>query len=240
MAMRARPTVSVDAAAIVAFATLTVLAGCDGAQKYPKSIEVSTRPGAAVVVPFKQRVKGAPKRALGTIAASPLIDPNPLPQDAKLLHSSLYLFGSGDVGGDILIYVPETASGELTFSLTASGDGRGQGASLVFFKTETTDVTVKVEGTPPSDAAPSLAGAWTHEGQVWTFEGGQVSSLRILYPSGEEEIMHYEAYPDGAGRWFLVDFNPAGVTYWVSLEGDVLSLAHAGARFEPFATLGRQ
>lgn len=239
--MRVRPPISAGAAAIVAFAVLMVLAGCDGAQKYPKSIEIAARPGAAVVVPFRQRIKGAPKRALGTIAASPLIDPNPLPQGAEVLHSSLYLFGSGDVGGDILIYAPETASGAFTFSLAASGDGRGQGASAVFFKTETTEVTVHIEGAPVENTAPpKLAGAWTRDDQVWTFEDGQIPSLRILYPSGEEKIMHYEAYPDGAGRWFLVNYDPAGASYWASLEGDVLSLAHAGARFEPFATLGRQ
>lgn len=227
--------------ALIAVIAAAGLTGCSESQKYPQSIEVTARPGAALVVPFSQRVKGAPKRALGAIAADPLIDPKPLPQGAELLDSSLYLFGSGDVGGDILIYVPETASGEFTFSLAASGDGRGQTASVVFFKTETTEVTVKIEGAPVENTPPpELAGVWMRDDEVWTFEDGQVPALRILYPTGEEKIVRYEAWPDGAGRWFLVDYNPAGATYWASLEGDALFLAHPDVQFEPFATLTRQ
>lgn len=219
---------------------IALIAGCGGPE-YRTSHEVTARPGAALVVPFNQPVKGAPKRALGAIEARPLISPSPLPQGAELLDSSLYLFGSGDVGGDILIYVPETASGAFTFSLAASGDGRGQSASLVFFKTETTEVTVKIEGAPVENSLPpKLAGAWTRDDEVWTFEGGQIPSLRIRYASGEEKIMRYAAYPDGAGRWFLVDYDPAGATYWASLEGDALLLAYPDVQFEPFATLVRQ
>ncbi|WDI31928.1 hypothetical protein PUV54_01835 [Hyphococcus flavus] len=227
--------------ALIAVIAAAGVTGCSESQKYPQSIEIAARPGAALVVPFKQRVKGAPKRALGAIEASPLIDPNPLPQGAELLDSSLYLFGSGDVGGDVLIYVPETASGAFTFSLAASGDGRGQSASAVFFKTEATDVTVQIAGAPVENAPSSdLAGPWTRDDEVWTFEDGVIPSLRILYPSGEEKVMRYAAYPDGAGRWFLIDYDPAGATYWASLEGDTLLLAHPDAQFEPFATLARQ
>ena len=137
--------------------------------------------------------------------------------------------------------MPESAAGDIAFSLAASGGGRGQTGSAVYFRTETTEVTVKIKGAPVENTVPpKLAGAWTRDDQVWTVEDGRIPSLRILYPSGEEKVMRYAAYPDGAGRWFLVDYDPAGGTYWASLEGDTLSLAHAGAQFEPFATLGRQ
>ncbi|MEZ5895398.1 MAG: hypothetical protein R3C51_03275 [Parvularculaceae bacterium] len=217
------------------------LIGCGESQKYPQSIEVTARPGAALVVPFSQRVKGAPKRALGVIAADPLIDPKPLPQGAALLDSSLYLFGSGDVGGDILIYVPKTASGAFTFSLAASGDGRGQSASLVFFKTDETDVTVKIAGAPVADTPPpDLAGAWTQGDQIWTFEDAIIPALRILYPTGEEKVIRYKPWPDGAGGWFLVDIDPAGGVYWARLDGDALSMARPGEKFEPFTLLTRE
>lgn len=238
--MTKRRSFSVGAALIVVIAAASLI-GCGESQKYPRSIELAARPGAALVVPFNQRVKGAPKRAMSWVPASPLIDPKPLPQGAELLHSRLALFGGGDVSGNLLIYVPETASGDIAFSLSASGDGRGQGASLVFFKTETTDVTVKVEGTPIENTAPpNLTGAWTYDDKIWTFEDASTPTLRILYATGEEKVMRYEVWPDGAGGWFIVDVFPSGMTYWARLDDDALMLAHPDAQFEPFATLRRQ
>ena len=138
-------------------------------------------------------------------------------------------------------YAPESASGDIAFSLAASGDGRGQTGSAVYFRTETTEVTEKSRArrlkTRRRRSLRARGLVTIRSGRLKT---GKSPHCAFFIIRARRKSCATRAYSDGAGRWFLVDFNPAGATYWASLEGDVLSLEHAGAQFEPFATLGRQ
>ena len=228
-------------AAFVSAIVLLALAGCSGEDKYPPSIDLAARPGSVAVVPFDQRVEGAPKRALSYVPARAWIDPDPLPQGARVLQINLNLFGSGDVSGSILVFVPPEARGDVAFSVSASGDGRGQSASIVPFKTDSVDVTLAVDGEPLTEDPPSLVGDWHDEGgDIWRFSGPPSQVLTKVYASGEEKVEHYDIYPDGAGRWFLVCVNPKDGAYWIDVgEDGVLSVDRSGGEFEPFATLTR-
>lgn len=219
---------------------LLAIAGCSGST-YPTSIELQTRPGAIAVVPFDQPVNGTPKRALSYVPAMPILAPHPLPQNLEVVHSSLALYSTGDVSGRLLVFVPEDASGTINFTLAAYGDGRGQLASLVGFRTRTQNVKIIIDGVVSDALLPSLTGVWREGGRVWTFHDGRSSTLEIQNPSGETKQIRYTLYPERPGRWFLIEPDPRGAAFWVEFDGaGTLSVSHPGEDFSPFAHLIRQ
>ncbi len=225
-------------AAISVVILLFMVYGCGEEAKHSTPIKVVARPGSVAVVPFRQSVEGSPKRALSLVPAHALIDPNSLYQGARVLQSNLNLHNSGVVRGQLLILVPPTAQGDIPFSLSASGGGRGQSASAVSFKTQPVKVTLTVKGEPVSESPPSLAGDWQNKNDTWNFSAAPERKLTKRYASGEEKVEVYDIYPDSTGRWLLVCVNPKDGTYWVELgkEGS-LSVAHPGKAFKPFATM---
>ena len=219
---------------------LLMVCGCSEKDQHPMSINVGARPGSIAVIPFRQPVEGLPKRALSLVPAHAWTDPDSLPLGARVIQSNLNLHGSGNVTGSLLIFLPPTARGDITFSVSASGDGRGQTASKVSFKTKPMNVTLTVEGDAIAESPPSLAGDWRNKDDIWNFSAPPVRKLTKHYATGEEKVEHYDIYPDGAGRWFLVGVNPKDGAYWIDLDKEgALSVAHPGTEFRPFATMTR-
>lgn len=217
-----------------------IVAGCDDTQT-SGGAEVSAQPGTAVVVAFRQPVEGAPKKALASVPAGPIVQPSPLPQGAAVLHDSFFLGGSGNIRGDLLVLVPEAATGDIAFTLAAAGRGAGQAGSIVSFKTRAVDVKIAIEGAPPQGDPPELAGIWKKNDQSWTFDGKQPPTLRIRHATGEEKAIRYQLYPDGKDRWFLVENRKGGTAYWIGLNDEgKLVVAHPRTDFKPFATLSRE
>lgn len=233
---------TIKIAAVIAVAAVAGMIAWDHfeteALRYPATVTIEARPGTAVVVPFSRRITDSRIDAVGVIDADPLIDPAPLPQEITMLHSSLFLM-SRSATGDLLLWVPEAAAGNVVFSLSASGNGSGTGGRAVFAKSEATEITLDISGEPFTDNAPELSGVWADSTQQWDFRNDERPSLDISYPTGEEKTVYYKAYPDGNGKWFLVDVGGAAA-YWVAHDGASLAVAHPDAEFDPFAVLQRQ
>ena len=226
--------------AVAALVLSVGLVACDDASDDTGG-SINARPGTAVAIPFRQPVAGAPKKAHSIVPASAIVKPSPLPQGVTVIRESLSLHGSGDVSGTLLVLIPETAAGDLTFTLAAAGRGAGRAGSGVSFKTDAVDVRIAIAGDPPNDNPPDLAGTWTWKTQTWQFDKSAGPALRIRYSTGEEKVVRYKLYPDGQGRWFLVGIGKRDPAYWVVSNGaNELAVDHPGKDFKPFATLARQ
>ena len=227
--------------AAISVATLMLMVcGCSDENKYPTSIKVVARPGSVAVIPFRQPVEGSPKRALSLVPARAWIKPDSLSQGARVIQSNLSLHGSGNVSGQLLIFLPPTAHGDITFSVSASGDGRGQRASIVSFKTKSMNVTLTVDGDEVAESPPSLAGDWHKKKDIWNFSAPPVRKLTKRYATGEKKVEPYEIYPDGAGRWYLVCVNPKDGAYWIELSKDgSLLVDRPGEKFQPSTPMTR-
>lgn len=219
---------------------LVLTSGCGGPE-YPAAIQISARPGAVAVVPFDQPLRGKRQRAMSFIPVRPLVLPSPIPQKARLVYNKIALHGSGNVSGHLLIRVPEEANGDIQFSVSASGEGsRAVGGSASFFSTDNLDVTISVDGAPVETPPPDLAGEWREDDATWTFRTGRAPSLNISRASGEEKTVNYNIYPDGRGRWVLVEPGLQGLAYWIEInQAGTLLVAHLGEDFDPFARFAR-
>jgi hypothetical protein len=227
--------------AVVAIGSAMAMAGCDG-EGPASAIEVTAPPGAVVVLRYDRPVKGAPKRAMSYIPARPVFNPSPLPENALLVHNGLGLHGSGDISGELLIQVPEDAQGAIQFSVSASGDGsRAVGGASVFFAADEVNVTISIEGEQTEFAPPDLVGEWNDGKRKWIFRESQIPILNIHYASGEEKTIRYNIYPDGRGRWFLVESGLVGTAYWIEIdESGGLLVSHVGEIFDPFTRYTRE
>lgn len=232
-----RPTAPHALAALAGFSLL--LAGCgDGP---PRAIEVTAPPGAIALIPFEGSTKNKRTRALSYIPATPRTDPTPLPQRALLIYHGLGLFGSGAVSGNLLVKVPDDATGEIQFSVSAYGQARsatGGGAS--FFSTDDVAVTISVEGERKESSPLNLAGVWEGDDQSWSFRTGSSPVLTIRYSDGDEKTIRYSLHADGRGRWILLETGIEPAVYWIEIDDvDVLHVSHPGEAFDPFARYSR-
>ncbi len=234
---RLRQTLFNVAFAIVA---MTTIAACNG-ESAPSAIELSVRPGAVILVPFDQPVKGKRQRALGFVPATSSIDPRPLPQGARIVHERIALHGSGDVTGDLLVKVPDDAEGEIQFSLSAYGEGsRALGGSAAFFSTNDVAVNINIVGDAINNNPPSLAGDWSNGEETWTIRQGHAVTIEKRYANGEKSSAKHSVYPDGNGRWFLVEFGLRGSGYWLEIvEPGTLLVSHVDEEFEPVYKFAR-
>lgn len=205
----------------------------------PGKIEKTVRPGSTAVFEFKAKPTDKSIRAQSYIEAHAIVDPDPLPQGAVLLHTDLLLHNSGVVSGDVLLFVPETAIGDLEFNVSASGDGRSASGGNVFFKTSQKLFQLSVEGPPVKVVAPILQGNWKSETLTWSFSDQPSHSVAVSHASGDRSVFQYELYPDGAGRWFLIDARIGGQAYWIEMDSEAgaLFVSWPGTEFAPFAEL---
>jgi len=207
-------------------------------QKYPAQINVESRPGAAIIVPFRRRLERAQKNILSVIYGSAFTDPNPLPDGLEVLHSDV-LFMSSGASGDILIWLPPETSGKVKFSLAASADASIVGAGVSRLNSDSANVTLTVSGEPVAASEPALAGDWSDGAHKWTFAAGGNRQLTIAN-SDSAVNMRYDLYPDQNGRWFLAEIKPDQPRlYWIGVEGEILKVSWAGDEFNPIMELRR-
>lgn len=208
-------------------------------QLYPAQITIVSRPGAAIIVPFSRRLERAQKSILNVIDGNAITEPNPLPGGLSLIHSEVNFRSSGATG-DILIWLPPEASGEIKFSITASADAGAAGVGAARLYSDSAAVTLKVAGAPVAVAEPDFSGEWSDHEQQWSFAAnGGDKELTIKDADGVRN-MEYDLYPDQNGRWFLAEIEPVRPrVYWIDVEGDLLKVALPGKEFKPFAELRR-
>ncbi|MFN3231976.1 MAG: hypothetical protein ACE363_07415 [Alphaproteobacteria bacterium] len=220
----------------------TTLISCDEPILPPEPVKISARPGTAVVIPVDAPVRGKPVEAMGYIPAFPRLDPAPLPQNVRLLRHTLGLLGNGRVVGSVLIEVPSTAQGEITFTISATGNGSAMGGRSVFFSAQDTPATITVEGAPVTEDAPDLSGDWQADKDIWSFYPAPSRMLEIRYATGEKKTVRYLALPGADGRWFLIDTNIEGNTYWIDIDASTgtIQVAHPGGDYDPYVMLKRQ
>ena len=205
---------------------------------YPANITIEARPGAAVVLPFKRRLERAQKNMPSVIHGSALTDPNPLPAGLEVLYSNV-LFKTSGASGDVLIWLPPEALGEIEFSIAASADASTVGAGAPKLNSDKARVTLTVSGAPVAGNEPALAGDWSDGGHKWTFAADANRQLTIANSEGAATFS-YDLYPDQTGRWFLAEIKPEQPRlYWIGVEGDVLKVSWAGDEFKPIMELRR-
>ncbi len=221
---------------------LLAIVSCDDAVLPPEPVDIEARPGTAVVIPINAPIRGEPAEALGYIPAFPRLEPKPLPQGAKLLAHTVGLIGTGRVIGDLLIEIPPTAQGDISFTVSADGTGSAVSGRSVFFASQTTPVSVTVKGEAPAVEPPQLTGDWRAGDSIWTFYPGTTSLLEIKSAGEEKKSVRFVTLPDGDGRWFLVNISADGNTYWIDIndDADTILIDHPNERFDPYLTLTRQ
>ena len=234
-------SVAKSAAKAAIFTFIVLAASCDQTPKYATSIELSARPGAVVIVPYDQPVRGKRQSALGYIPARVQIDPKPIPQGARVVYQSIGLHGSGDIAGDLLLQVPLDAEGEIKFSLSAFGQGNQvMGGSAAFFSTEDINVSIKVAGQPITEVPPELEGEWSDGDRTWIIQQGDLLVIKKRRADSEEKTSKAQAFSDGNGRWFLIELGGANA-YWIEYEkSGTLLISHPGDMFDPFIVLARE
>ncbi len=207
-------------------------------QNYPAKIRIESRPGAAIIVPFRRRLERAQKNISSVIDGAAYTDPNPLPGGLSVIHSDIIFLTSG-ASGDILIWLPPEALGEFKFSITAWADASIAGANAARLNSDSAAVTLTVAGEPIAASEPDFAGEWSDQGRQWSFAGDGAKRLIITGADGAA-TMHYNLYPDHNGRWFLAEITEMSPSvYWIEADGDLLKVSWPGIEFAPFAELRR-
>lgn len=205
---------------------------------YPAQITIESRPGAAVVVPFKRRLERAQKNIPSAIEGSAITDPIQLPNGLVVIHSDIILLSSG-ASGDVVIWAPPEASGEIKFSITAWAEAGSVGAGATRLNSDSAAVTLNVAGEPVISAEPNIKGEWSDETHHWEFAGVGGKNLTIK-DADQTATMGYNLYPGQNGRWFLAETTKTSPrVYWIEAEDDLLKIAWPGKEFKPFAQLQR-
>ena len=194
-------------------------------RKYPSTIIIETRPGAAVLVPVSQRIVGGERNIASFIYGEVHTDPDPLPKDVSIVFSGVYFLSSGAVG-NVLVWSPPTASGLIEFTLIASATARAATAGSVWLKSKGAKVSLRVIGEPVSQTTPALGGTRYDDKRHWEFSGDGVRKLTIT-TEGVVEALDYNLYQDEIDRWFLVESRAMNGCPYQKLDSDVLMVQSA-------------
>ncbi len=206
--------------------------------QYPSKMEIASRPGAAVLVPFNRKLTGDETNFANAVYGDMHTDPNELPGGISILRSGVYFRSSGAVG-DVLIWTPPETSGGMRFSLSASADADGAGPGGQQLQSESIKVGFRMVGEPVLADEPNFAGSWSDDEEQWRFAPDGAKQLTII-KNGESSAIDYNLYPDQDGRWFLLEIDAVQPRlYWLETEGDRLTISLPGPDFQAMAELHR-
>lgn len=215
------------------------LSGCTG-RTYDSAVIVDARPGTVALVPYDQPVDGKPPTVFGWLDAYPTTEPARLPEGAQVLHDSMNLHSSGDVSGHLLIHVPEQATGEIEFLLSAWSRGEGISTRAASrYTSREVPVTIHIAGSSVDVREPSLEGQWRSDNGTWTFARDDVPMLHIQTNDGDEQWLRYRLYPESDGRWYLISMSHTNAAFWIQVDDSRLSVDWPGTDFNPFSTYER-